>query len=184
MAKVHKSAASLLLAQTDRVRYMTGSARRVFAEGIAKPGVQDHYDLTSGSISAKTLAKLGHPFGRGQSPQKRGAGNMNLARRATSKKKLAKAGMRGRVPLLPINVQSGRLRRSFRVVGTGTSVSVNNSAPYARYILNPQGTKYMVGRGFGGQIANGAPTAGETVRRWRARNLGWTLRMKDLQKRA
>lgn len=183
MAKTHSTVASLLLAQTNRVRNMQGSARYVWREGVVKPGVQDHYELTSGKITTKTLRRLGHPFGRGQAPQKRGQGNANLAPRHTPKARLTKVGMRGKVPSLPINAQSGRLRRSFRVNDSANVVGLSNSAPYARYILSPVGTKYMIGRGFGGKVETGAPTAGMTVRRWRARNLGWVKRMQDLQRK-
>ncbi|MFZ4483741.1 MAG: hypothetical protein ACOYOL_07160 [Chthoniobacterales bacterium] len=163
----YTSSAALLLAQTDRFRRMKGTAQQVHAQ-LAREGYADHIALTSGGISSATLAAVGYPFAK--------------RRRPINKKALRAAGFRGGVPLLAINVQTGGLRRGFRFGKSGNAWEVANSVAYAKFILNPQGTIRMVGRGFMGQPSTGAPRTGETVRRWRARNLGMLLKLRDLQR--
>lgn len=130
-------------------------------EKIAEEYLQDAIAFTGGGISKKTLAKMGHPYGRGPNPAKRHAAGLK----------------RGKAPMLPINMQSGRLRRGWylkRRSQSGRAVFViGNSARHARYILSPWGTKKMVGRRLWGHpsYAKGAPM-GELARRGRARLKG------------
>ena len=101
----------------------------------------DAVQLTSGGIKSKTLRAMGHPFGR------------------TSGGKF-----KGGVDTLPINVQSGRLRSSVNMKllwrnVRGESYGLYFSTGYAKYILSKGGTKFMVARGF----------QGEMKKRWTAR---------------
>lgn len=87
--------------------------------------------LTSGGISTAELRARGHPFGRG-------------ARRSTR--------LRIPTPLLPINLQSGRLQRSLRVFRRQAQgehyLQLQFTAPQSKYVLRPGGTTKMVDRGF------------------------------------
>lgn len=77
----------------------------------------------SGRISQYELKRLGHPYAR----------------------------RRGRPTLspLPINVQSGRLRRSFRTFRRRELVTqMQFTARHAKYVLSETGTRRMVPRGF------------------------------------
>lgn len=81
-------------------------------------------DLTSGTVKTATLRRLGHPFSR------------------RHPKPL--------IPALPINVQTGRLRKSVRIVATGKRpiYRVQFTVPYAKYVLALHGTQRMVPRRF------------------------------------
>src|SRR5207248_385674 len=87
---------------------------------------------TSGATSSLQLRRLNHPFGRGA---------------------LTPSGrLRGSHPLLPINVQTGRLQRSFVVRPYRNSFAIGArlgfTAAYARFVLRAGGTRFMRARGF------------------------------------
>lgn len=95
-----------------------------------KPVVKMYaYDLLGGTISAKRLRELDHPYARRHG--------------------------RALLPVLPINVQTGKLRESMRVIGAGGTESKPRKifrlqffVPYAKYVLALRGTKYMLPRRF------------------------------------
>ncbi len=133
--------------------------------------VRDTFDdaqrYTSGGVRTSELRRLGHPFGRGRAAGTAGRGG--LKRGSKGKTKIAS---------LPINYQSGRLRRSWSLKltkgsGGAQTYILGNNAPYAKYILNPSGTRKMVGRGLWGHSAftkMESGTMGLLARRARARN--------------
>lgn len=98
-------------------------------EALAKDMKSEAIGLTSGTVSTSTLERLGHPFGR----------------RASGRK-------RGRLPTLPINKQSGKLRAGFRIYKISlqgiTHRDVMNIVPYAKYVLAIGGSTRVVARGF------------------------------------
>jgi hypothetical protein len=149
MATYHSQAA-FLKAQTDKFRKMPGT----FADLVSKQadaGLQDVIELTGGTVTTETLRKLGHPFGRGVSY---GAGN---APRGASKAKLAKFGFKKNIPALPINQQTGKLRRSFRKRKRGNAWEVvSGGVEYAKFILSHDGTAIMVTRGLRQEVAKRA----------------------------
>lgn len=104
-------------------------AVQVEHEALVKAQVEDMQALLSGTVPTKQLVALGHPF----------------ARRSGGRK-------RGRVPSLPINRQTGRLKRSLRrktlAESSRITYEVSFTAPYAKYVLSPSGTRKMVGRGY------------------------------------
>ncbi len=111
--------------------------------------------LTSGNVKTKTLRKLGHPFGK----------------RASGRK-------RGRLPALPINAQTGKLRASWiktKLLGAGGKIhyDLTNKAPYAKYVLSLGGTTKMIARGFWRELR----------KIWRKRNFDLLMKMRDLQKK-
>jgi len=119
--------------------------------------------LSSGGTSSAELARMGHPFGRG-----RGRRNIMVGAKAfvtTGKngaKMTMKGGTRHRVnlsgsnamsaPLLPINVQTGRLLRGWRLMPRQSRAMqvliLQNVSPESKFVLRPGGTKNMVDRGF------------------------------------
>lgn len=95
-------------------------------ERIAREALKDAYELTSGTVPTKTLARMNHPFGRGFG---------------------SKRGTRGRLPALPVNVQSGRLRWAIYMEKRGNTYAIGFRGPdYAKYVLSRTGTKNMLTR--------------------------------------
>ena len=133
-------------------------------ERLAMLGREDLEELTEGTISSRTLRQLGHPFARSA------AG----ARRALTPKRSRAMGRfvkKGTIPLRPINVQSGDLRRSVFLSRPSRNVyDVGATTPYSKYVLHPAGTRRMVGRGVMTGHALGRRTPfGEIEKRFRAR---------------
>lgn len=98
---------------------------------MEKQGLQDAIELTSGLLG-KSITK--GQYARGRMPK---------ASTPTGR-------LRGRLPLLPINIQTGRLRKSMRsrkFKRLGFEV-LSNSVPYAKFILADSGTRKMVARGM------------------------------------
>ena len=127
---------------------------------------------TRGNTSSKTLVRLGHPFGRGATPLDRTpTGLMRGANPAKAKKLTGRA----RIPLLPINRQTGKLRRGMYLrktfyPGALQAFALGSDVPYAKYILHPAGTRKMIGRGiFGGKML-GQTKAGAIEKDWRQYN--------------
>lgn len=130
----HRSAASLGIAQAKRFADFRGNIQQAH-RALAEAAAEDAREQTSGTTSTKTLRQAGHPFGRGASGAQRGG----------------KTKGRRRFPLLPINRQTGKLQASRFLQGPSGSERVyrlGHAAPYARFVLNPQGTKKMVARGY------------------------------------
>lgn len=140
--------------------------QRVEFEKIARASLTDGIELTGGHVSSRQLRRMGHPFGRGVSASASTRGGL-------------KRGSRTRIANLPINIQSGQLRRGWhlsnRSVGTTQRYVLGNRARHARYILSPSGTRRMVGRGIWGHSSftrvEGGPM-GVMARRARARLKG------------
>lgn len=102
------------------------SARRTLEEQTevaAKKLTKALRELMSGRLKLRTLRRMKHPYAR-------------------------RFGLRGVAPLLPINVQSGRLRRSLTTVTMkdvhGITVEASVSTPYAEFVLS--GTSKMLAR--------------------------------------
>lgn len=158
---IHTSALSLLNAQRKRFAN-TGRSMGATHELMARTGLEDLKELTSGRLPAKQTAGA---FARGVSRA------TNFAKGGSAVRRLGKRG----VPGLPINMQSGRLHALtvLRRVGA-LAFAVFSSAPYAKYVLHPAGTKFMVARTAGGRPAIGGrqmgfPTPGHLEIRHRAR---------------
>jgi len=98
-------------------------------KALVEEMTEEMKQLVQGTVTTEELTKLGHPFGRRQGGRKR-----------------------GRIPNLPINKQSGDLLRSFVLPVQRTANVISYLAqftiPYAKYVLNPSGTRKMVGRGY------------------------------------
>lgn len=117
---------------------------------LATQGREDFHDQTGGQVKSKTLAAMGHPFGRMAT-----GGMRNITKgRAGS---FSDAGLKGQVTKkgvvrpLPINVQTGRLRRAITLQGPSGRLKVYklySAAPHAKYVLSPTGTRKMIARGL------------------------------------
>jgi hypothetical protein len=128
MARQFTKGIDLAAHQMKRLARMQATIKQS-VQDMQKQGVQDAVELTGGMIKSRQLAAMGHPFARGRG---------NAGR------------MRGKLRPLPINVQSGKLRRSMRSRGykkLGFEV-LSSQVPYARFILAEGGTRKMVARGL------------------------------------
>jgi len=141
-------------AMLSRVKIGADTVHKLLTDG----GQEDHFEFTDGGTSTKTLRKMGHPFGR-TAGGARGNTNKTLGRR--------------KVPVLPINNQTGRLRSSFYRSDIGGKDKVTRMGfrvPYARFVLRPGGTRKMIDRKFyslGG--AKTGPATGIIRKRFRQR---------------
>lgn len=141
---------------------------------LARASRLDWMTFTRGSVSSRELRAMGHPFGRTGAFQR---GQTRAGRRGRFGPQFT---TRGVLRPLPINRQTGRLYAGIRMVQAGSDAwEISSSAPYARYILAPEGTSKMVGRGFSGvspSLAvrlNTRSTSrfdGAVTKAWRSRN--------------
>ncbi len=134
---VYRKPLDLYKAQKARFDRVQKSARAMHQD-VALAGYDDAMELTGGRLTPK---------------QTKGA----FARRPSGLRRAAA------VPKLPINIQSSRLRRNFRLVLQSQrpqEFRLYNPTSYAPYVLKRPGTRKMVYRGFQDQI----------TQRWKARN--------------
>lgn len=133
--------------QIARFAHVARTIREMHRE-ISEAGGQDGQELTSGTTSTAQLRAMGHPFGRGT-----GASNGRY-----------RPGLkRGRLRSLPINRQTGGLQRRLQLRRGRGGIQTFELTPGVHpgnWVLNPDGTRKMVGRGFWLEIK----------KRWRARN--------------
>jgi hypothetical protein len=115
-------------ATKDRRNRIAQYRRSLFIEheALVKEMRAEAERLTSGSVKTRTLRRIGHPFSR-------------------------RRPMPG-FPRLPINEQSGQLRRSIRLIPMTSSDGrrgwrLQYTSPHA-IVLKRRGTKNMVARGF------------------------------------
>lgn len=149
MPNVFTSLPALQRHQMKRFARMQLGQQRVHRE-LASQGERDFVGSTGGQIKSKTLAAMGHPFGRMAT-----GGMRNIVKGQSGK--FGSAGLKGQVSKkgvvrpLPINVQSGRLRRAITLQGPAGHFStyrLYSAAPHARFVLSPTGTRKMVARGL------------------------------------
>lgn len=130
----------------------------VWHKEIAKEAYRDlKDDLLTGKTSSRQLRKEGHPYAK------------NRLKKAGAQKK----GLMAARPLFPINRQSGRLLGGLYLyesllIGL-QSFELASAAPHAKYIMDPRGTRKMLGRDVMTGHLFGRTTPGEIERRWRAR---------------
>ena len=130
---------------------------------ISLAGFRDAVELASGGLGPKQTKGA---FAKGASPA---LSTPDGRRRQLTARKLARRGIVGGVPLLPINVQSGKLQQGIRLVYVpGAKIRYDllvASVEYAKYILSLGGTSGKAGKG--GMVARGYKP--EVQRRQRAR---------------
>lgn len=168
----HRSWSSLYKAQVRRFERTVLAIDNV-TKILAEEGEKDLRASTSGGIKSKELARMGHPYGRGAAAAANLVNAGNVGRRGTVKKR-HRVKTRAKAPLRPINKQSHKLYNSIKkpskVKKATYDVGIGAGVKYARYILHPAGTKYMVGRGvMGWREINKAFPMGEVEKRHRIR---------------
>ena len=120
-------------------------------EYLATEGRKDFQRQTGGPLKKTTLRRMGHPYARAGGTVAgagRGAKAGSYSRRTGLKGQITK---RGQVRPLPINIQSGKLRRGIKLDGPNgnqRTYRLYADAPYAKYVLAISGTKRMVPRGL------------------------------------
>lgn len=166
--KRHGSFVSLLQSQQARFAKVAGDMDAAVRE-LAVAGREDLFENTAGRLGQKDLDRMGNPYGRGRSAKSNYVKTGDLSRRGAS----GRGKARLRAPLLPINRQSGQLRRSVRFVRRGAGVydvGIGSTVSYARYVLHPAGTVLMVGRGLlGWRKVRSSYPMGLLERRFRTR---------------
>lgn len=167
----HKSALSLYNAQKARFRNVRNTIEEV-NRVMAEDSRSDLQELTAGGISSAELVRRGHPYGRGPGSRRNLVNGGNV-------------GRRGNAPLRPVNKQSGRLRSSIALAKSALSTyDLSIATPYAKYIMHPSGTKFMVGRGvMGWREVNKSFPMGELERRHRIRVRAYRDAVRRVQNR-
>lgn len=136
-------------------------------EELAKGGQEDFHSQTVGRLTTAMLRRIKHPYAR----RPRVLNVQKLSGfRGYQKGKVAQVTKAGRVADLPINRQTGRLKRGIRLTRrkNGSQFDLYSIAPHARFVLAVGGTKYMRPRGLLG------PT-GLIRKRHKARHAGIVL---------
>lgn len=138
-ASVRRSSRQWLTSQMERQLLLK------IANGLKTEAVKPAKDLLSGSISTQQLADADHPFAR-----RNRYDSGRLKRGRTREIRQVRQSI-GRIAKLPINRQSGQLAASMKVSvrsGGGTwKLFLNSNSPHA-VVLNEQGTKHMIPRGY------------------------------------
>lgn len=140
------SPVQLRLAQEKRYQNVRHTIRRA-TEELATGGFDDFHSQTVGSLSERDLRRVGHPYAR--KPRVLNIQSLS-GKRGFAQGKKTQVTARGRVQDLPINRQTGRLKRGIRLQSKrgGLQYDLFSDAPHARHVLSPQGTKNMRPRGL------------------------------------
>lgn len=153
MARVFKTAAEMAVWQRRRHKAVLAYFQIRHREMVAEI-VQEMYRLTSGKITLAELARRGYPFGRGHGRTTYNPRANKSASPGTGKSRVSR---RGSAPMLPINRQRGNLqRRLFSKIVLRTLTRQVIDAGFhagANWVILPNGTRKMVGRGFWVAIA-------------------------------
>jgi hypothetical protein len=149
---IYTRPADIMRAQEARFRKVAVTMELAHTE-LVRGGKRDAAEATSGSITTAKLRAMGHPFGRvgGQGSATIGRGIQGAKGRFKGTGGKGQVTAKGVVQPLPINDQTGDLRKSFFLDGpTGKNMvyDMGFAASYAKYVLSPTGTKAMVPRGY------------------------------------
>lgn len=124
---------------------VTRSLMLKIANNLKAEAMKPAIALASGNISTKQLTDAGHPFAR-----RNRLSSGRLRRGRTREIRQARKNI-GRIAKLPINRQTGALQRSMEIRVKSTKDSWKlffyTDHPHA-VVLTPQGTRYMIARGF------------------------------------
>lgn len=148
MPVVHNNPALLATIQAKRLALVPQIAKRLHTR-LTLHMLRHGAELTAGSITTAELRAAGHPFAR-RKLSRRGFLRERVGR---GQRLVSRHSFGQSFPLLPINRQSGKLQRSLsvrvnRATATEQDIAFHATAPYAKYILAPGGTRLMVARGF------------------------------------
>lgn len=184
--RTHRSVTGLYQAQLAWFNKVNIGIKKGHYE-VARRSLSDLSEFTSGNVSLKTLRRLGHPYGRGANASaSTPTGFMRGASKADMKRIAGRASLPKIGGKLIINKQSGGLRagaylRKFNDPKAVQSFALGSDAKHAKYVLDPRGTKKMIGRGvFGGKMI-GLQTDGLIEKRWKQRNRALKDHIRKLQ---
>lgn len=171
----HSTVASLYHAQTAWLTRTNADIRRGHV-AVARRSLSDFSEFTAGPLKERDRRRLGYPYARGSSAQTSTATGFM---RGAAPKKLKLLTGRASLPkisgLLIINKDKGDLRakaylRETNSSGFSQTFSLGSDSKHAKYVLDPRGTKKMIGRKvFGGKMI-GQQTQGLIEMRWKQRN--------------
>lgn len=195
---VYQRPADLARAQQRRFDAMKLTQQGAHKE-LVEQGQNDHIAYTGGGVDKKALRAMGHPFaregasGRGivkNKAQFKSYGN-RYAFQSTTKNGVVNKSQaqvtKGKINPLPINRQSGQLRRSYFKTGyqgRDMVVRMGFKAPHAKYVLSPTGTKKMIYRGFYSKTRNSSGSdQGIIARRHRARSAALVQSVRKRQRK-
>jgi len=130
---------------------------------LAFEGARDMRDNMRGTLKERDLRRLGHPYSR----RTRILNVKSLgANRGYTEGKTSQVMAKGSVRDLPFNSWTGRLISSIKVdKKSGLTFDLYDTAPQAKFLLSPEGTKYMKPRGLLGKT-------GLLRKRWKFRQNG------------
>jgi hypothetical protein len=137
---------------SKRDKAFKDGASKAFKKVVFETTDYAHQNL-EGTITTKQLRAMGHPFARAAV----GINTPSKMRKAAILKGIKKVlGKGGKVNLLPINRQTGKLQKAaylkhFKQKGMGETYEFGFNggvAPYAKYVLAKQGTDKMRQRGY------------------------------------
>lgn len=146
--RVHSTALQLYDAQVASFKKSTGTARQAWRQ-IPEAGFRDLKEMTSGTISSRTLRQMGRPYARNKGGTPRGVSKSYVRRNGKAK-----------APLLPVNQQSRRLNSSVTLWHRSTAYTLEESVGFdsakagrSMYAVLPRGTRYVVPRGIWVELA-------------------------------
>ena len=150
LVATYKHLSSLMDAQRARFSNTERSLKKAFKD-LAKASEEDFVELLSGTIPYSVLHKL-RPYRRLQSGR-RAHYNRRMAEELTGNVS---------VPRLPINKHSEKLLEGITLGAiSDTEFELYSKAKHAKWILDPDGTKFMISRGLmSGKTATGSAKRG------------------------
>ncbi len=156
MSKVYTSPVALAMAQAETFRRV-GRKHHQLHDQVAFFGKDDFFDVTDGPLKQDDLDEAGNPYARLRTRvpgAARGVTDKGRAARLRGRAMKGQVTKQGQVKRLPINIQSGALRRGITLAGpqgNARAWKLYSSAPHARFALAIKGTKYVVPRGVKGK---------------------------------
>lgn len=155
---------------------------------VARRSLADFSEFTGGPLKERDRRRLGYPYGRGASAQ---ASTATGFMRGAAPKKIKLITGRASLPkiggYLIINKDKGDLRRQAFLRKTSSpgysqSFSLGSDAKHAKYVLDPRGTKKMIGRQVFGGKEIGQSTKGLIEIRFKQRNKALIDHIRGIQK--
>lgn len=138
---VYTTPTQLAQAQKARFTRVMHKQEEVHDE-LARAGLEDFLEAVSGPLKTKQLRQMGHPYAKTQT----GPRGAKPGTTGGLKGQITKGGF---VKPIPVNVQSGALRRLTRLSGPSgpfREYLLGSYAKHAKYVLRKGGTRRMVER--------------------------------------
>lgn len=180
---VFTSPAALMAHQRKRFN-LVGRKMEVVHQSMAEQGEGHLKRLTSGTLSKKQLRGW-RPYARQPLSARRlakgvAAGSAGLGIRDSGRRQV---GRTGTVSPYPINKWSGGVHAGIFLTASGrNSYNLGSTARSARFLFNPEGTRYMVPRRiFGDRRKHGQDGMVRVF--FRAEVHGYLLAVRDYQRR-